>query len=318
MKFTAVDIATINLKDERFRISYYFSLENLLHSIKETGLLNPPVLTHRDHQPIVVSGWRRILACQKLSMTSIPVFVTDVREDLGAFKIPVYENLAHREYNPLEKAEILRKLKFFGEDKEGILRHFLPLLQIPPTVRHLSLYLSVSRFDPKLKKVIHEKNIPFSVLQLLVQFKTKERTMLLPFLIPLGQNKQKELLTNLFEIARRDKVPVTEILNSGRVKALLSNEKLSSLQKADKFREFLKEKRNPALAAWIKAFDAVLKELNLSEGTVIIPSPFFEGEDFSLNFSFKNQEEFIQKLLGLKQLSTKKEFLELLRFTSDD
>ena len=251
-------------------------------------------------------------------MISIPVFFTDTSEDLDAFKIPVYESLAHREYNVLEKAEILRKLKLFGEDDECILRHFLPLLQIPPTEMYLSLYLSVSRFDPELKRIIQQKNIPFSILQLLVRFKRKERMTLLPFLIPLGHNKQKELLTNLFEISRRDKVPVTEILDSDKLKTVFSNEKLSPLQKAEEVRRFLREKRNPSLAVWAKAFEAVLKELNLSEGTVITPPPFFEGEDFSLNFSFKNREEFVQKLLRLKELSTKKWFAEMSKFTSDD
>jgi len=41
-------------------------------------------------------------------------------------------------------------------------------------------------------------------------------------------------------------------------------------------------------------------------------------EDLSLNFDFKNREEFIQKLDTLKGLSTRKEFLDLFKFSSDD
>lgn len=317
MKFTSIDTAEINLSDERFRISYFFSLKSLQQSIKAAGLINPPVLTYRDRQPVIVSGWKRILACQKLSLTPIPVFVCD-KDDLETFKISVHENLTHREYCQIEKAEILHKLKLFGEDEDCIVRQFLPLLKIPPTKRHLSIYLTFSRFEPELKKITYDKNMQFNVMQYLVHFKPKERQTLLPFLIPLGQNKQKELLADLYEIIRKEKVSAAKILNTDSIKAIQSNKKLSPLQKADRIRAFLREKRNPTLATWAKAFDAVLKELNLSQGIVITPSPFFEGEDFSLNFDFKSREELIEKLARLKELSAKKELLDLFKFSSDD
>jgi hypothetical protein len=46
----------IFLKDERFRISYYFDLDKLIISIKEVGLLKPPLVTLREGRTILVSG----------------------------------------------------------------------------------------------------------------------------------------------------------------------------------------------------------------------------------------------------------------------
>ena len=77
MKREEILIKDINLKDERFRISSFFSLEKLLFSLKEVGLVNPPLVTYRNHRLVLVSGWKRVLACQGLSLTSIPVWMVN-------------------------------------------------------------------------------------------------------------------------------------------------------------------------------------------------------------------------------------------------
>jgi hypothetical protein len=318
MKFTTIPIDKINLSDERFRISHYFPLDNLIQSIKVTGLVNPPVLVNREDQPIVLSGWKRILACQRLAFDIIPVFVSGEVADLDAFKIPVYENLALREYNQIEKADILKKLKQFGQDEKGLIREFLPLLGIPPTPKHLKLYLEFSNFVPALREIIHKKNINFAVLQVLVEFKPQVREALIPFLLPLGQNKQKELVTNLYEISRRERIPAVEVLTSKSIVRIQKDKNLSPIQKADKIRILLKQRRNPTLTTWAQTFESILEKLNLSKGVVVSPTPFFESDDMSLNLSFKNREEFIQKLSKLQDLSKKKEFSDLFKSPSDE
>ena len=148
-------IKDINLKDERFRISYFFSLESLLLSLKEVGLVNPPLVTYRDHRLVLVSGWKRVLACLELSLTSIPVWVVESDDDLQMFLLAFYENLASREFNLLEKAEILRRLKKLGEKEQKIIRHYFPLLNIPKTSYYFDLYSAISRFPRDVKSFIH-------------------------------------------------------------------------------------------------------------------------------------------------------------------
>jgi len=72
----------IYLKDERFRISYYFSLQRLMDSLRKIGLINPPLVTVRSGRFILVTGWKRVLACLKLSFPSIPVRVSEEKDDL--------------------------------------------------------------------------------------------------------------------------------------------------------------------------------------------------------------------------------------------
>lgn len=317
MKFTNLDLNRIDLSDERFRISRHFTLNELTASIKRAGLLNPPVLTQRENKLVVVSGWKRIMACHKLTFSTIPVFISPETDDLKVFELPIYENLTIREYSQVEKAEIIAKLSDFGANREDIMRRFLPLLSIPLRSRYIHLYKKAAALEPELKAVLHLKDPDIIVLELLSGMHRSERQMLLPLLVPLGKNKVKELVLHISELAKKDAVSVINILERPETTAVCG-ERLSPMQKADNVRKLVKAWLNPAQNAWKQAFELVLKELEVSQGIVISAAPFFEEQDLSLNFSFKSREDFLRKLAELKKLAGKKEFNGLFDFKTDD
>jgi len=318
MKYTTIDLHKIELKDERFRISYFVSHQDLIESIRTASLINPPVLSFRRERPVIVSGWRRVLACKKLSFKSIPVFISGEMDDLKAFELTVYENLSIRKYSIVEKAEVLKKIKGFGAVEKEIVRKYLPLLDIPPLIKYLDPYLKIAEFELELKKLIHSRNTDFNVLKLLAEFSPPERTLLLPYILPLGKNKQRTLVTTIYELSRKEEMSVADILSLPDVGKISEDEKLSPLQKAERLCFLLEAKRNPVLNSWNNAFDKVLKELNISSGIVVTPSAFFEKEDISLNFSFKNREEFLNKLSKLRKIADRKAFSGLFKNPSDD
>lgn len=308
MKVKQLPLDQIFLEDERFRISYYFSLERMILSLRSVGLINPPLVCFRDNHFILVSGWKRVLACQEISLSPIPVYVSEEEDELKTFLLAFYENWALREFNLIEKAEILSKLKKLGEPEEKIIRDFLPLLNIPSTLGHLDAFLSLSRFKPELKKLIVEKNMPFPSAQLLSEFKPRVRELLLPLLIPLGQNKQKEILEDLQEISRKSDIPAEKLLTSKEIQEALKSESLSPLQKSDKIRLFLKRKRYPSLSSMKDSFDSLLERIEWPKEISVKPSPFFEGEDVSVSFTFRNNVEFQEHLRRLQKLASRKEF----------
>ena len=318
MKYTTIDLHKIELKDDRFRISYFVSHQDLIESIRTAGLINPPVLSFRRERPVIVSGWRRVLACKKLSFKSIPVFISEEMDDLEAFELTVYENLSIRKYSIVEKAEVLKKIKGFGAGEKEIVRKYLPLLDIPPLLKYLDPYLKIAEFELELKKLIHSRNTDFNVLKLLAEFSPPERTLLLPYILPLGKNKQRTLVTTIYELSRKEEMSVADILSLPDVGKISEDEKLSPLQKAERLCFLLEAKRYPVLNSWNNAFDKVLKELNISSGIVVTPSAFFEKEDISLNFRFKNREEFLNKLSKLRKIADSKSFSGLFKNPSDD
>lgn len=314
MKRENLSLNKIFLKDERFRISYYFDLNKLVASIKEVGLLNPPLVTLRDEHFILVSGWKRVMACLKLSLSPIPALVVQGKSELETFLIAFYENLTSREFSLVEKAEIIARLKKLGEEEKKIVRYFLPLLDIPPTLSHFDSYLAFSQFEPKLKKFIYEKNLPFSLAELFLEFSTSERKRLLPLVSPLSQNKMTEFLESLKEISSRDKFPALKILSSKEVKDILCSRRLSTLQKADRIRLILRKKRYPTLSSWQESFDSLRKKMRWPQEITLSPTPYFEEKRLSVAFDFENQEEFKARLLELEELASKREFSALFKF----
>ncbi len=313
MKKKQLALKEIDLKDERFRTSYHFSLQKLKLSLEKIGLIHPPLVSLQDNRFILVSGWKRVLACLELSFTAIPVYLTEEKNELRTFLMAIYENLGTREFSLMEKAEVLTRLKKFGKDEKRIIQHYLPLLDIPQTLSHLDAYLAFSRFEPEMKRAAYEKSMPFTSLKLLAGFTPPEQILLLPLLLPLGQNKQKEILEDLLEIAKRKDTAVQKILHSKEIKAIQGMETLTPLQKSDKIRCLLREWRYPVFSSWKDSFDSLLRKMKWPREIAVHPSPFFEEDNFTVIFSFENQEQFKNSLLKLEELSSRDEFLEIFK-----
>jgi len=318
MKLEEVELGRIDFDDRRFRISRPSRLDNLLQSISEIGLINPPVVTRKSGCFVIVSGWKRVEACRRLSFFSLPCHVLGECTDLQAFQIAIQDNSTTRELSVSERAEILKRLKGFGVTEDSLVITYLPLLGIPRTRIHLDAYLAISELEPESKEFIEERKVSFPVLMHLIALDRLGREQVLPLLRHLGQNKQRELLEYLLEISRRDSVPVPSLLSSEETRPVIQSAALSPLQKADKVRMILKKKRYPALSAKKESFESSLKRIGWPEDTALDPPPFFEGEEFTVKFTFKDSGEFREKVDKLRSLDEKGRISELLNALSDD
>ena len=308
----------IDLKDERFRTSYFFSLDHLILSITKNGLLHPPCVVLRDNLFVLVSGWRRVLACLELTSSLREVLVMEEKDDLRAFLAAFYENLGTREFSFVEKAEVLSRFKKFGAREDELQKQYFPLLGIPRSPFHLDVYLALADFDFSLKKAIHEKNMPFSTVRLLGEFNAEERQLVLPLLLPLGRNKQQEILENLLEISRREDLAPGGILGDQEIQKALNTPKLSQLQKAERVRLALRRKRFPHLASWQESFERSLNKMRWPREINLKPSPFLEEDTLSVTFEFKTKKEFHAKVKKLESLASRPEFSRMRKIPSDD
>lgn len=315
MKLENIKLDSININDDRFRISYYFDLYTLIHSISKIGLIHPPLITYRKGDAIIVTGWKRVLACRSLNFTSIPCFVFDSEDDLKAFRLCLEENLSFRSFALLEKAQILSRLIQLGVPEDAVVKDHLSLLEIPQTLIHLDTYLRIASLDPETKEVIHSKNMVFPVVQLLTGYSEEDRQILLSFLNPLGQNKQREFLQNLLEITKRDRISVQNILTGEDAQKITSDQNLSPHQKAEEIRNLVQRKRYPTLSTWKDTFKSQKKELEWPDDIKIEPSPFFEGQEFFVQFTFKDIEEYRKKLAKLNQVASDEKISQLLKFS---
>lgn len=313
MRLATIRLSRINLRDERFRISYFIDVEPMAQSIRKIGLWNPPLVLDRDNRFILISGWKRVLACRDLGLREIPALVNDQGDDLKVFGAAVQENLLHRALSLTEKAEVLDKLLAFGMGEKALVGEAMPSLLLPATTSHLRRLLDLARARVDVKKYAHEKDIRIGVLESLLRFGDADRSRILPVLRPLGQNKQKEVLDDLWEISRRDRVSVRRILEDGVIGETLRSEKLPPVQKADRIRRLLRGLRYPALSSRQAAFEGALQKMGCPRQIVIQPSPYFDDEYVSVSFRFRNGDEFRERLKKLERLAARPELLGLFR-----
>jgi len=307
MKFTQARIQQIDTDDKRFQISPYFSVDSLMPSIEKAGLLNPPVLRKKEKKHIIVSGWRRITACQKLSIPLIPVFVIDEKSDLKAFKIPFYENLSIRDYSQIEKASVIRKLHEFGEAPENIMKKFMPLLKLPPKREVMEVHLHIDRLKENIKKTAHLKRWSLGMLEIMTELDPEEAQALYPVINSLSLNKQKQLIENIFDVSRNQNISVQNVLNYGEMLRIKEDKSLNPVQKAESIFRISKKLKNPALHTWRQAFEEISRNLDLPEEMKVMPSKFFEEDTITIKLDIKNKEELEKQIRKLQELSEKKE-----------
>lgn len=88
------------------------SIEDLAASIREKGLLNPVMVRSApDGKYELIAGQRRLLACKKIGMQSIPALVRSELDDGDATAISLIENVHRAEMNPLDKARAFAALR---------------------------------------------------------------------------------------------------------------------------------------------------------------------------------------------------------------
>jgi hypothetical protein len=102
-------------------------------------------------------------------------------------------------------------------------------------------------------------------------------------------------------------------LTEGEARQILGSSKLSPQQKAEKIRLTLKRKRYPRLTSFENAFESARRRMRWPKEIAIQPSSYFEAEDISVSFRFKNKKEFRARLKKLQELAAGKEFGEFFK-----
>ncbi len=318
MRFTSLAIKDIRASDDRFKISPVIQYEFLLKSIKHSGLLNPPVIIKREGAGLILSGWRRIAAARALEIISIPVYIFQPPDDQTAFEMPVYENEALRGFTPVEKAGVIAKFIHFGADKPSVLKKYLTLLSLPPSLQIVDDCLAIHSFEDTVKKTVFLDNTAFPVLQKLTCFSTEERTRLMSVLKGLSKNSQIEVLDNIMDIMGRERARLDNIFESLKISRILGSKNLSQPQKSEKIRQLIRHSRYPELSKRRLRFKKAVKALNTPENITLLTPKNFEQEGFQLSIRCRNREEYEKSIKQMGRIREEKELNTVFEILNDD
>ena len=312
--YQKVSRGEVDLSDETFRISYGFDLQELVRSIGKVGLIQPPILQEifpRRYR--VVCGFKRVLALGELGYQQFTAALLpeDVRER-DAFLINLYENLSQRNLNQVETAITIDKLKkyFSLEETQG---DFLPLLGLGKSLPLMRVYESILDLEEKIKIGLASGAIAREIVPGFLRFSPQERITLSQLItrLKLSKSKQVELIENYAVIKERDGLNIESILKSEEVNEIFSDQKIGLVTQGDRIRDYVRKLRYPRLTKAEENFQKKKENLKL-KGIDLIPSPYFEGEEFRISFSFTTVDEFKKRLALLQTIAEKEELKEIV------
>lgn len=123
------------------------TLDGLVESVKELGVLQPVLVREGDDGYILIAGERRFRAATRAGLSEIPAVVRTV-DDLGSLEQALVENLHRQDLNALEEAAAYQQLiDDFGLTQDQVAQrcgrsrsavaNLLRLFQLPPSTQRL-------------------------------------------------------------------------------------------------------------------------------------------------------------------------------------
>ena len=156
-----------------FKVLNDESMQELVQSIKEHGLINPAIVRKKeDGRYELVSGHRRKMACELAGITSMAVIVRDLDKDAATITM-VDSNMQREQILPSEKAFAykmrLEAMKRQGERSDLTSRplgeKLLSVDQLSKVAnessRQIHRYIRLTELIPEILNMVDEKQIGF-------------------------------------------------------------------------------------------------------------------------------------------------------------
>ena len=312
-----IPLRQIDLSDETFAVNFLADLQSLQSSIQEIGLIQPVILREKGDRYQIVCGFRRIRVLGELQ---IPEAVSRIVrenevEEFKLFSLTLHENLTTRGFNAVEKALALDKLiHYFRIDPTVAIRTYLPLLALETNEKILETFLSLARMDDDIKRYVVKEEVSRSNIRRLAAFATEDRKAVLSLIssLKLGENRLKEVLTLLEEIAKRERCLLKEIVDRPEFRAIISHQELTPSQRTDRVKTALMNLRFPRRHQVEEGFEQKKKALDLPPSVSLQHDPHFEGKRLKMELQFETLEEYQSLLTELFALPEKKAFQKML------
>lgn len=317
MDIKQIRLEQIDLSDDTYSVNFLSDLQGLRSSIEQIGLIQPVLLRKKKDRYQIVCGFRRISVMKELGKSEIEskVFEEDERDEFQLFSLSLHENLATRGFNAVEKAIALDKLIHrFQIDPATVIETYLPFFSLEPNEKILNTYLSLARMEDEIKTYVLKEEVSRSNIRKLSALTPENRMAVLSLIAPLklGENRLREVLTLLEEIARRNQCEGKDVVQRPEVQEILSQKELTPSQKTERIKKVLTGLRYPKLNQLEKAFEKKRKDLNLPPDISLHHPPFFEGKRLKIEFQFETREEYQRILSTLSTLPEKEGFQQMV------
>lgn len=311
-----VPLDSIQRQDKTYVITSGRGVGQLVESIRTIGMINPPhlVVSKTPGSYQIVCGYRRIEAVARLGYPQVQASVFEPPPDERELLLfALQDNISHRDFNPIEQAEAVSRLcRYFGPDE--VVPTYLPLLGLPATMRALEESLALGKADGELKQAVAQGIIQPRTALRLAEMQPGDRDALLGLFrsTNLSASKQSEIIEACGDLARRDQIAIAAVVQDQAVRSVLLQEKLTSSQKGDQVRHWLRCRRFPRLVSCEQQFARARSELRLPANMQLQPPPFFEGTAYRLQITMETPADLTTAAHEVQRLAASPVLRQLL------
>lgn len=127
----SIQLEEVDWDDTSCLITYGPLPEKLILSIQTVGLIQKPLLQRKsDGLFRIICGSRRLSACQRLGLHSLSCdLLPSSASPVTGLRMSIYDNIAQRVLNPVEKSLVLTKMGQYV-DQPQLIQEFMPLLDL--------------------------------------------------------------------------------------------------------------------------------------------------------------------------------------------
>jgi ParB/RepB/Spo0J family partition protein len=287
-QYQTVPLARINLQNDDFRITTREDVEDLLASIQHAGLITPPLLIKQTFGYTIVSGFRRVAACRKLGWHEISARILEPElSHLDCLRLAIADNALHRSLNLIETSRAFQKLSsFLGSLKQ--LAETASTCGLPTNHSIINKIKSLCLLPLPIQNSILKDTISLTMANELAMLAPDTAVVFARLFeqLKLSLNKQKEMVTLISEIARREDILIRQVLAHDTFQNIINDEDLDRAQKGRQIRSFMRRWRFPRIVKAEHNYDIHLKKLKLGHDIKLIPPKEFEGTTYTLNLNF--------------------------------
>lgn len=223
--------------------------------------------------------------------------------DLKCFIIAIVDNAFHRGLTTVEQVRGVRNLGKYMDTATIAKRSSMIFNQKMNTALVGKLFSIAEMGESMLGLMASERLAMPGALKLKsCDEKTREGVMSLFGRIKTGLNVQREIITNLHEIAMREDISIMDILHSPEFITVLDADETDEKRKGALVRTLLFQRRFPEFSRAEQAFQQKVKALKLGSGLKLEPPVNFEARDYTFLLKFATVDELsrhVEKMVSI-------------------
>ncbi len=308
--YLQVRLQDINLDDRSYSLNPFPEdfKQDLVQSICELGILQPPLLLEQQDGYIILSGRKRIEAYLQLcnnrlessqqknsndqKITALSITTALEKEEgypLHLFKVLLEHQLLGNRLTLIEQAVFLKKAAKVL-DKQDLVS-FLPLFGLKTKPHIPGEIISLLDLEVSVQQGMHKGIISQRSGKKLARFSPDDQKKLAEIIYEyqLGGSKQQKLLERFFQLTKRKKITTERLLDLW--KETVKEKQLNGPQRSTSLLRWLDQQYHPRLARAEGEFRTFSSQLQLPAGLRLEHSPAFEEEQITLSIDFKSKEE---------------------------